>query len=326
MTKNTNGRSTIVAVFNDRTQAQQAINELKRAGFRDDQIGVTSREGNLHGATAGDGSGDNYAAEAGAAGLATGAGVGALWGLGIVSGLLPAIGPAIAGGTLAAILSSAAAGAAAAGLAGTLIGMGIPKDEAEFYEGEFKAGRTLVTVNAGSKQAEALSIIRRFGGYDRSGATTAAQGSTFLGTATGKSATGAACTLPAGGAQTVQAREEKLHVNKEREQVGEVKIRKEVHTEHKTIDVPVEREEVVIERHAVSGGTPARGSTLAEGQEIRVPVTEEHVEVTKTPVVKEEVSIGKRTVKGTERVGADLRKEEIKVEKGGDACVKDNRK
>ena len=315
----TNTRSTIVAVFQDRAKAQQAINELKRAGFREDQIGVTSRAGDLRGGTSGDATGDNYAAEAGAAGLATGAGVGALWGLGIVSGLLPAIGPAIAGGTLAAILSSAAAGAAAAGLAGTLIGMGIPKEEAEFYESEFKAGRTIVTVNAGAKSAEALAIIHRFGGYERStaGSATAAMASS------GKSA--AECALPAGGGKTFQAREEQLQVNKQREQAGEVRVRKEVHTEHKTIDVPVEREEVVVERHPVSGRTATAGGSIGEGQQIRVPVTEEHVEVTQTPVVKEEVTIGKRKVTGTERVSADVRKEQIKVEKEGDARVKDKR-
>src|SRR4051812_30292320 len=120
----TTDRPILVAVFRDRSHAQQAINELKRAGFRDDQIGVTSREAERSGAEAAVETGENYAPEAGAAGVATGAGIGALWGLGVISGFLPAIGPAIAGGTLAAILSSAAAGAAAAGLAGALIGMG----------------------------------------------------------------------------------------------------------------------------------------------------------------------------------------------------------
>jgi len=330
----TKTNSTIVAVFRDRTQAQQAINELKRAGFREDQIGVTARDGKLHGAVAGDGTGDNYAAEAATAGLATGAGVGALWGLGIVSGLLPAIGPAIAGGTLAAILSSAAAGAAAVGLAGALIGMGIPKEDAEFYEGEFNEGRTIVTVNAGTKNAEALSIIRQFGGYDRSSALTnvgktasatpaKAASSSFAETAQ----TGAGCAAPhLSGEQTIQAREEQLHVQKHREQVGEVTVHKEVHTEHKTIDVPVEREEVVIERHAVSGRAAATGGPLGEGQQIRVPVSEEHVEITKTPVVKEEVTVGRRKVKDTEHVAADLRKEEIKVEKEGNASCRDSRK
>ena len=91
---------------------------------------------------------------------------GALWGLGIVAGVLPAVGPAIAGGTLAAILTSAAAGAAAAGLAGTLIGLGIPKHEAEYYESEVEAGRIVVTVRTGGRYAEVLAVMRRFGGYD----------------------------------------------------------------------------------------------------------------------------------------------------------------
>ena len=133
--------------------------------------------------------------------------------------------------------------------------------------------------------------------------------------------------MPAGtGERTIQAREEELHVNKERQQVGEVTLRKEVHTEHKTIDVPVEREEVVIERHAVSGRAATDVSSLGEGQQIRVPVSEEHVEVVKTPVVKEEVTIGKRKVKSTEQVSADLRKEEITVEKDGNVRMNDDRR
>ena len=324
---------TIVAVFPERSKAQQAVNELRKAGFHDDQIGVTSREGKLT-SEADDTTGDTYAAEAGAAGLATGAGVGALWGLAILSGFLPAIGPAIAGGTLAALLSSAAAGAAAAGLAGSLIGMGIPKDEAEYYETEFKSGRTIVTLQADGRAAEGLAILRRFGGYEKSSASSA----------TGAETSAAACSLPSdtahqavqgsarqqtvqasAGQRTVQAREEQLHIQKQREQVGEVTVRKEVHTEHKTIDVPIEREEVVIERHAVSGRAATGGGPLVEGQQIRVPISEEHVQVTKTPVVTEEVTVGKRTVKGTEHVTADIRKEEIKVEKEGEACIKDNR-
>lgn len=162
-------RGTLVAAFEDRSSAQAAIRELASMGFREDQIGVTSREISSEGAVeyeedAGD---VTYAGEGGMAGLAAGAGVGALWGLGVVSGVLPAIGPAIAGGALAAILSSAAAGAAAAGLAGTLIGLGIPRDEAEYYEEEFKAGRTIVTVQTGGRYADVLAVLWRHGGYER---------------------------------------------------------------------------------------------------------------------------------------------------------------
>jgi uncharacterized protein (TIGR02271 family) len=89
------------------------------------------------------------------------------------------------------------------------------------------------------------------------------------------------------------------------------------------VDVPVTREEVVIERHAVSGDAErvAAAGDLAEGEEIRVPIMEEEVRVEKRPVVKEEVTLGKRQVTETERVNETLRREEARVETEGDASV-----
>lgn len=161
-------RQVAVGVFTEPTQAQQAIAELKRNGFTDNEIGVMSRhdETQIRGETTVD-DGGTKAEEGAMAGLAAGAGVGALWGLGILAGVIPGIGPAIAGGTLGVLLSSAAAGAATAGLAGALIGMGIPDEEAGYYEDEFKSGRTVVTVR-GARHAEASAILNRFGGYDYS--------------------------------------------------------------------------------------------------------------------------------------------------------------
>jgi hypothetical protein len=157
-----NAENTVVGVFTNREQARQATNALKEAGFNDAQIGVSATN-----TEAADALEEPGAVGTGTiAGAATGAGVGALWGLGILAGVLPAIGPAIAGGTLAVLLSSAAAGAATVGLAGALLGMGLSKDEADYYEGEWKAGRTIVTVVAGGRRAEALAILRQFDGYD----------------------------------------------------------------------------------------------------------------------------------------------------------------
>ncbi len=177
-------RTTAIAIFDDRTQAQRAIAQLRRAGFTEQEIGVTARDG---GHPAGreadaqtreaDGGGkETHAKEGAIAGVAAGAGVGALWGLGILAGVLPGIGTAIAGGTLAAILSSAAAGAAGAGLAGTLIGLGIPEEEAKYYDREFQAGRVLVTVDAASRLKEAQSILVENGGYDMDSAPEPMQG------------------------------------------------------------------------------------------------------------------------------------------------------
>ena len=120
----------------------------------------------------------------------------------------------------------------------------------------------------------------------------------------------------------MKVHEEEMHAHKQPVQTGEVKVRKEAHTEHKTLEVPVEREEVVVERHPASG-RPVAGSELREGQEIRVPVKEEQVHVEKQPVVKEEVSVGKHKVKDTETVGGTVRKEEVKVEREGDAKMRD---
>ena len=85
--------------------------------------------------------------------------------------------------------------------------------------------------------------------------------------------------------------------------------------------MPVTREEVVIERHPASG-RPAAGS-IKEGEEIRVPLTEEEVRVEKRPVVKEEISVGKRKVQETETVRDTVRREEARIEEMGAARVRD---
>jgi uncharacterized protein (TIGR02271 family) len=229
--------------------------------------------------------------------------------LGILAGVLPAIGPAIAGGTLAVLLSSAAAGAAAAGLAGALIGMGLSKEEAEYYEGELKAGRTIVTVHAGSRRDEAMHILRQHGGYSMERERAAGD------------VTGAPHMAAAGLGGTMQAREEELQVHKTPVEKGEVKVHRDVHTEHKTIDVPVTREEVVVEHRPASG--KAAAGDIGAGKEIRIPVREEEVNVEKQAVVKEEVNVGKRRVKDTKRVDETLRKEDIKIDTEGDVKVRD---
>src|SRR5512135_2742886 len=166
MAMTTEQRSTVVGVFEDRRQADTAINELRQAGFREDQIGVATRraEGEtLEATTAEEGSRAGTGAITGAL---AGAGLGGLVGLGVIAGVIPVIGPVIAGGTLAAILANAAGGAAIGGLVGALAGSGIPEEEARYYQGEFEAGRTIVTVKADGRYDEAVTILRRHGAYD----------------------------------------------------------------------------------------------------------------------------------------------------------------
>jgi hypothetical protein len=89
------------------------------------------------------------------------------------------IGPVIAGGLLAAVLASAAGGAAVGVIVGALVGLGVPEEEARFYENEFHRGRTLVTVKPEGRYPEAESILRSCGGYDMH--TAAGRGGTATG-------------------------------------------------------------------------------------------------------------------------------------------------
>jgi hypothetical protein len=155
-------RLTIVGVFKHRRQVEQAMVQLREAGFRDEQLGIIARDEDVRQSIAPAGNGN---AQVGAAtGAMSGAGIGALWGLGIAIDLLPAIGPVIAGGAVAAILASAATGAAAGGMAGALIGLGIPEDEARYYESEVQGGRILLTVRTEDRPTLAATVIRRCGG------------------------------------------------------------------------------------------------------------------------------------------------------------------
>jgi len=339
-------RSTVVGVFEDRRHADQAVSDLHKAGFTDQQIGVAMRHDEGSADVRGD---DESQAGTGAiAGVLTGLGLGALAGLGVLSGMIPVIGPAIAGGTLGVILSNAAAGAGIAGLVGALVGAGIPEHEAKYYQGEFEAGRTIVTVNADGRADEVRAILRRHGAYDMNsrgtattssashatGTTTHAATTPATGTAThGTSATTSAASTrststpahstaasSARQGDTIQVKEEELHAEKRPVEAGEVRVRKEVHTENRTVEVPVQREEVVIERTPVHGRA-ASDATIREGEEIRIPVREEEVDVSKRAVVTEEVKVGKKVVQDTERVSGQVRKEEVRIEKTGDVDV-----
>jgi uncharacterized protein (TIGR02271 family) len=107
-------------------------------------------------------------------------------------------------------------------------------------------------------------------------------------------------------------------VRKERVPRGEVRLRKEVVTENQNIEVPVTREELVIERVPVENREAGGAQVGAGEREIRVPLTEERVNVEKKPVVTEEVRVAKRQVQDTKRVTDTVQHEELRSDQDGD--------
>lgn len=118
----------------------------------------------------------------------------------------------------------------------------------------------------------------------------------------------------------IERREERLTVDKTAEQTGSVHVGKHVEEDRQAVDVPVEREEVTLERHAVD--RPATGERGSDDS-IDVPVYEERVETDKEARVVEELEVGKRTVDDTEHVEDTVRREEFDIEETGSGTRRD---
>lgn len=94
-----------------------------------------------------------------ATGAFTGGIVGGVLGAAVAL-LIPVLGPAFAGGILVTVFS-AALGAVTGGFLGVFAALGVPEEQAQHYEQEFKAGRTIITVKTEERQQDALDILYR---------------------------------------------------------------------------------------------------------------------------------------------------------------------
>jgi uncharacterized protein (TIGR02271 family) len=321
MTARSETYRTVVGMFTDRSHAEQAIRDLKAAGFTESQIGVAMQNDEEQQRLIDDTG--SQAAEGAAKGAVSGGIVGGLIGL-LGSLLIPGVGPIVVGGVLASALTGAGVGAATGGLIGALIGLGVPEEDAQHFESGLQSGGILVTVDAGARVAEAVSILRQhdadLGPTGRSRYESLARTDIdSSAAATSGSAAGMASAADLD-RERIELREEELDVRKRQVEAGEVRVRKEVVTEQRNIEVPVSREEVVIERRPVAGREAADG--IDETEELRIPLRAEEVDVDKHTVVREELEVGKRRVDETRTVSDAVRREEARVDTEGDATIR----
>ena len=169
----------------------------------------------------------------------------------------------------------------------------------ERYYERLSSGGTFVSVADTNRRAEAEQVLRRNGGEIETD---------FAGF---ESVPGDSAAVE--GERRIQLLSEQLRIRKERVSQGDVRLRKEVHTERKNIEGPVTREELVVE-HVPTSERGAAGKQIGRDQEIRVPLSEERVTVEKEPVVRDEVRVAKRPVQTMENVSDDVRHEELRVE------------
>ena len=119
---------------------------------------------------------------------------------------------------------------------------------------------------------------------------------------------------------TLELRQEELAARKQAVEAGRISVGTEVVQERQTLEVPVTREEVSIERHAVDR-RPSDTPISATSDTLSVPVHEEQLTTEKHAVVYEEVNLGKRAVHDTQQVSATLRKEVVDVDTIGEMHV-----
>lgn len=147
---------TIIGVFSNRTDAENAISRLNDSGYSPQDISIVAKDEVI--TTQPDDSSGSQMASGAAAGAATGGVVGALAGLlvGISAVTIPGIGPLLIGGPIATALgltgaaattaTGAVTGLLAGGIIGALTSLGIPQEDARVYEREINQGGVLVAV------------------------------------------------------------------------------------------------------------------------------------------------------------------------------------
>ena len=117
-------------------------------------------------------------------------------------------------------------------------------------------------------------------------------------------------------------RQEELNISKSRVQTGEVEFGKEIIEEQKSVDVPVLREEVVIERRTLNNEISDTPITAEET--IRIPVSQEIVDVDRRTVITGEISAHKRDIEETKHIDETLKREEARIKEFGNPDVIDN--
>jgi hypothetical protein len=161
-------KKSVFCLARDQAQAIRIVDNLKTAGFSNNDISVLLPDKE---------STREFAHQKGTKapeGAVTGAGTGGVLGgvLGWLTGIgalaIPGLGPFIAAGPIMAALSGAAIGATAGGVVGALVGMGIPEYEAKRYESRLREGRILLSVHSenSDETKRAKEIFEQAGAED----------------------------------------------------------------------------------------------------------------------------------------------------------------
>lgn len=117
---------------------------------------------------------------------------------------------------------------------------------------------------------------------------------------------------------TMELHKERLYVDKETVNAGEVVVEKHTESTVQEFDVPVNMEKVTVERRPVEGEPLFETYNNTDDSDddlgvIRIPVTKERLKVIKEHVVTEEIVITKEVVEKMEHVSGTVQHDDIRV-------------
>jgi len=330
----------VVGLFDTQTEAQSVLQDLVDHGFTRESISLVANNADKSygdhdttGTTTGATAASTGTGSAAVHGAETGAVVGGIAGLlvGLTPLLIPGIGPIVAAGTLATILTGAGIGAVAGGLIGALTHIGVPHEEAEYYNEGVRRGGTLVLVNTPDNLVDtAVDIFHKHGAVDieQRGEQYRETGFTGYDAAapalpvedihahraqyTAPAAT--TTTVATGETATIPVVQEELAVGTRTVEKGRARIYTHVTETPVQEQVTLREEHVTIDRQPVN--RPVTDADMGAFKEGSIEVREmgEEAVVAKQARVVEEVTGGKVATERTETITDTVRRTDVDVD------------
>jgi uncharacterized protein (TIGR02271 family) len=321
---------TIVALYDDFSDAQRAVNELVNSGIARDDISIVAND-----ATGEYGQHLDVDRDEGTSGTMAGAGIGAV--LGGIGGLLiglgalaiPGIGPVIAAGPIVTTLAGAGIGAVAGGLVGALVDLGVPEEEAHYYAEGVRRGGSLVTVTTSDAMAEeVVDILENYDPVDIEERATQWQESGWSGfdaeaepytagtTREHSAYTGARYTDEDEG--VIEVAQEELKVGKRMAERGRVRVHAHVVEEPVSETVQLREEHVDVQRRPANRPASTADLDAFEEGTIEIPEMREELVTSKEARVVEEVVVHKNVTERPETIHETLRHTEVDIDESDD--------
>ena len=162
-------QNSVVAIFDQHSGAENAINELKAAGFDVKKLSIIGRDYHTEENVVGfynTGDRMKYWGKLGAF-------WGGLWGLlfGAAVLFVPGIGPVVAAGSIVTWIAAGLEGAVVVGglsaLGGALYSLGIPKDSIVKYEASIKAAKFVLIAHGTAAEVEKARAVLQTSGAEQ---------------------------------------------------------------------------------------------------------------------------------------------------------------